>query len=63
VNEPSLMHHVGWMVCQCKKHFSIVFHYKKLHPSKPHYLVSKTKKKFIYNYCVTIPLEIQCINK
>jgi hypothetical protein len=29
-------------------------HYEKLHPSKPHYLATKTQKKLIYNYCATI---------
>jgi len=60
VNEHSIVHHVGWMVCQCRKHFSIVFHYEKSHPSKPHYLATKTPKithmQLLYNYPLVLQL-------
>jgi hypothetical protein len=44
VNEHSFVHHVRWMVCQCWKHFPIVFHYEKVCPSKSHYFAIKIQK-------------------
>ncbi len=39
------------------------YHYEKSHPPKPHYPTIKNLKKIIYNYYVTIPLEIRRTNK
>ncbi len=38
--------------------FSSAIHYEKLHLLKPHYHATKTQKKLIYNYYVTIVLGI-----